>query len=167
MRCNSDFGLQQTPDRWRKWTFFLCIPESNPLLLWFEIHTYIHTYNKTKYSRLHFTNKISLREPKVTWEIHKQSKKIAESDLICHYYNCVDEPKLVPLAIGIILFDKHGLILHVNQGFTLLTAILVFSCERSISISYNCVTKSNQSNSNVIIFLVPSVSSTFVFVLVH
>ena len=45
-------------------------------------------------------------------------KKIAESDLICHYYNCVDQPQLVPIAIGIILFDEHGLILHVNHVST-------------------------------------------------
>ena len=52
-------------------------------------------------------------------------KRIADSDLIFHYYNCVDQLQLVPKAIGIILFDEHGLILHLNQGLTLTTSSLV------------------------------------------
>ena len=44
MRCDSDSDSDQTPDNWRKWNFFLCTPECNSLLHWFEIHTYIHTY---------------------------------------------------------------------------------------------------------------------------
>ena len=36
-----------------------------------------------------------------------------------------DQPQLVQIAIGIILFDEHGIILHINQGLTLWTASLV------------------------------------------
>ena len=71
-------------------------------------------------------------------ERYTNNKKIADSDLIHHYYNCVDQPQLVPIAIGIILFDEHGLILHVNQG--------PIDCKSSDFICYVVIARVNMTS---------------------